>query len=214
MVLLRERRRARPGFIEPCLPSPAETPPSGPDWIHEIKHDGFRLLIRRDAAGVRLITRAGNDFTARFPFVALAAAALEARSFLIDGEAIVTDERGLASFELLRRKRTHAAAVHCAFDLLELDGADFRLQPIETRKRRLAALLRGADAPLVVNAHYEADGATVYRQACRLGCEGIVSKRRGSLYRSGRSPHWIKVKNPAAPAVSREAEEDWGKSWR
>jgi len=209
MVLLRERRRAGPGFSEPCLPSPAKAPPSGPDWIHEIKHDGFRLLVRRDAAGVRLITRNGHDFTSRFPFIAFAAGAVKARSFVIDGEVIVPDDTGLASFELLRRQRANAEAVHCAFDLLELDGVDLRTSPIETRKSRLARLLRGAHEHLVVNAHYEADGAIVYRQACRLGCEGIVSKRRGSLYRSGRSPHWIKVKNPDAPAVRREAEEEW-----
>ncbi len=83
------------GFIEPCLPSPAKRPPSGPDWLHEIKHDGFRIMARRDAAGVRLITRNGNDFTARFPLAVAAIAALPGRSFLIDGEAIVTDDKDL-----------------------------------------------------------------------------------------------------------------------
>jgi ATP-dependent DNA ligase len=140
MVLLRDRRR---GFIEPCLPTPAKGPPKGAGWIHEIKHDGFRLLARREAAGVRLITRHGNDFTSRFPLIAAAVAALPARSCLIDGEAIVCDEKGLAVFDLVRRQRTNAAAVHCAFDLLELDGGDFRQLPIETRKRTLASLLRG-----------------------------------------------------------------------
>ena len=90
------------GIIEPCLPSPAKAPPSGPGWIHEIKHDGFRILARKDSAGVRLITRNGNDFTARFPLIISAVAALPARSCVIDGEAIVCDENGLAIFELIR----------------------------------------------------------------------------------------------------------------
>jgi ATP-dependent DNA ligase len=84
------------GIIEPCLPSPAKAPPSGPGWIHEIKHDGFRIMARRDGAGIRLITRNGNDFTNRFPIIVAAVTALSARSFLIDGEAIVTNGDGLA----------------------------------------------------------------------------------------------------------------------
>jgi bifunctional non-homologous end joining protein LigD len=207
---LRERTRPGLGIIEPCLPSPAKAPPSGPGWIYEIKHDGFRILARRDSAAVRLITRAGNDFSGRFPFIAMAVSKLPVRSCLIDGEAIVCDENGLAVFDLIRRHGALASAVHCAFDLLELDGRDLRREPIEKRKELLAELLRGSKISIVLNEHFEEDGATVFREACRLGCEGIVSKRLGSLYRSGRSPHWVKVKNPKAPAVEREAEEDWG----
>ena len=91
------------GHIPPCLPSRAERPPSGPEWLHEIKHDGFRILARRDATSVRLITRAGNDFSSRFPFIAMALGKLPVRSCLIDGEAIVCDENGLAVFDLIRR---------------------------------------------------------------------------------------------------------------
>ena len=210
MVLLRERvARQRVGAIEPCLPSPAKRPPAGPGWIHEIKHDGFRLLARRDAAGVRLLSRKGNDLGRRFPFVAMAVAALPVRSCTIDGEAIVCDDNGLAVFDLIRGQKALATAVHCAFDLLDLDGEDLRSTPIEVRKRTLQSLLRRAHTSIVFNRHFEADGETVYREACALGCEGIVSKRLGSPYKSGRSPHWVKVKNPAAPAVRREAEEDW-----
>jgi bifunctional non-homologous end joining protein LigD len=208
---LRERNRPGLGIIEPCLPSPANAPPSGRNWIHEIKHDGFRILARRDSAGVRLITRAGNDFSGRFPFIAMAIAKLPVRSCLIDGEAIVCDEKGLAVFELIRRHGALASAVYCAFDLLELNGEDLRRQPIEERKWRLANLLDGSHLSLALNEHFEEDGAMVFRKACELGCEGIVSKRLGSPYRSGRSPHWVKVKNPKAPAVKREAEEDWGR---
>src|SRR6478672_7496291 len=134
--------RAIVHFIEPCLPRRADKPPSGPDWIHEIKHDGFRIMARRDAAGVRLLTRNGYDFAGRFPLVAGAVAALSARSCLIDGEAIVTDRNGLAVFDLIRGRHPSAAAVLCAFDLLELDGEDLRRLPIEDRKAALAELLR------------------------------------------------------------------------
>ena len=129
---------------------------------------------------------------------------------MIDGEAIVCDENGLADFELIQGHRT-ADAVHCAFDLLEMDGRDLRRRPIEERKGLLTQLLHGSNPSIVLNQHYEGDGAIVFREACRLGCEGIVSKRLGSIYRRGRSPLWVKVKNPNAPAVKREAEEDWGR---
>jgi len=105
---------------------------------------------------------------------------LSVRSCLIDGEAIVCDENGLAVFDLIRRHGALASAVHCAFDLLELDGRDLRREPIEERKRLLAKLLRGSHLSIVLNEHFEEDGAIVYREACTLGCEGIVSKRLGS----------------------------------
>ena len=208
------------GIIEPCLPSPAKAPPSDPGWLHEIKHDGFRILARRGPVGVRLLTRHSNDFTARFLLVASAVAALPARSCLIEGEAIVCDENGLPVFELIRGHGSKTSAVLCAFDLLELDGRDLRRRPIEERKGLLAKLLHDPNLSLeaamkksgiVLDKHFVEDGAIVFREACRLGCEGIVSKRLGPIYRSGRSPLWLKVKNPNAPAVKREAEEDWAK---
>ena len=114
-------------------------------------------------------------------------------------------------FELIRRHGALASAVLCAFDLLELDGQDLRREPIEKRKTLLAKLLRGSSLSVVLNETFEEDGAIVFREACKLGCEGIVSKRLGSIYRRGRSPLWLKVKNPNAPAVKREAEEDWSR---
>jgi bifunctional non-homologous end joining protein LigD len=113
-------------------------------------------------------------------------------------------------FDLLRYRQHDRAAVLCAFDLVELDGEDLRRSPFEGRKRALAELLRQKTDGIILNAHYEGDGAAIYKAACTLGCEGIVSKRLGSPYRAGRSVHWVKVKNPAAPAVRREAEEEWG----
>jgi bifunctional non-homologous end joining protein LigD len=206
--MLRARGTAR--FIEPCLPSPAKEPPAGPQWIHEIKHDGFRIMARRGAGGVRLISRHGDDFTSRFPLAAAAVSALPANSFLLDGEAIVTDAKGLAVFDLIRRRRHSSEAVLIGFDLIELDGEDLRGSTIEHRKRKLAKLVRGPHPGIVLNEFFEGDGDILFKHACKLGCEGIVSKRLGSRYRSGWSPHWLKVKNPAAPAVKREAEEDWG----
>ncbi len=162
------RERTRPGLgIEPCLPSPAKAPPSGRDWIYEIKHDGMRILARRDGAGVRLITRHGNDFTSRFPLAVEAVKALSARSFLIDGEAIVTNERGLAVFDLIRHKRHGEDAVLLAFDLIELDGEDLRRTPIEQRKRKLAKLVRSPHAGIVLNEVFEGDGDILFAHAYR-----------------------------------------------
>jgi bifunctional non-homologous end joining protein LigD len=95
----------RTGFIEPCLPSPAERPPVGPGWVHEIKHDGYRLMARRDGAGVRLLTRNGHDWTLRFPLIAQAVGALRVISCLIDGEAVACDDDGLPVFDRLRQRR-------------------------------------------------------------------------------------------------------------
>jgi bifunctional non-homologous end joining protein LigD len=121
-------------------------------------------------------------------------------------------ERGLARFDFLRRRRNEAVAFLYAFDLLELDGTDMRREPIEVRKATLASILRKARHGIRFNEHLEHDcGLTVFQHACKMGLEGIVSKRLGSRYRSGRSPDWVKFKNPDAPAVRREAEEDWAR---
>ena len=133
--MLRERALPHPAaFIEPCLPRPAKQPPAGRGWIHEIKHDGFRIMARRADGRVRLLTRKGNDFSSRFPQIVAALTVLPVRSCLIDGEAVVCNESGLAVFDLIRGYRHDAAAVLCAFDLLDLDGEDLRRTPIETRK--------------------------------------------------------------------------------
>jgi len=199
------------GFIELCLPSPAEHPPSGPDWTHEIKHDGYRLMARRDAARIRLLTRNGHDWSPHYPLILEAVNRFKVRSCLIDGQAVCCDENGLAVFALLRYRERPAEIFLYAFDLLELDGQDLRREPLETRKATLASLLRSCGPGLRLVEHLAHGGDVVYRHACRLGCEGIVSKRLGSPYVSGRTRQWLKFKNPAAPAVKREAEEDWGR---
>jgi bifunctional non-homologous end joining protein LigD len=199
--------RSSPRF-EPCLPRPVQHPPAGPGWIHEIKHDGFRILAHRGGRSVRLLTRNGNDLGDRFPLAAAAIEELPVKSCVIDGEAIVCDDSGFAVFDLIRGHGTNARAVLCAFDLLEVNGEDIRAEPIEDRKRRLAGLLRLPHDGIALNEQFKGDGAMIYKHACALGCEGIVSKRLGSPYRAGRSAHWLKIKNPDAPAV-RRLEEDW-----
>jgi bifunctional non-homologous end joining protein LigD len=136
---------------------------------------------------------------------------LPVKSCVVDGEAIICDDDGLAVFNLIRGHGRNGRALLCAFDLLEVNGEDLRHKPIEERKRRLAGLLRLPHEGIALNEHFGGDGAVVYKHACALGCEGIISKRLGSPYRAGRSAHWLKVKNPAAPAVKREAEEEWRK---
>jgi ATP-dependent DNA ligase len=122
MLIERMRKRLaidRASLIEPCLPSPAKKPPSGANWIHEIKHDGFRLMARRDPVGIRLLTRNGNDWSARFPLVVEAVNHLKVRSCLIDGEVVCCDERGLAIFSTLRQRRNEARAFLFAFANVE-----------------------------------------------------------------------------------------------
>jgi bifunctional non-homologous end joining protein LigD len=155
------RSGRKAGLIEPCLPSPAQAPPTGSDWLHEIKHDGFRIMALRDAKGVRLYTRNGYNFADRFSLVVAAVAALPVRSCLIDGEAIVSDESGLAVFELIRSWPTNLSAVLCAFDLLEADGEDLRRLPIEIRKAGLVQLLRGPQPGIALSTHYVGDGEIV-----------------------------------------------------
>jgi bifunctional non-homologous end joining protein LigD len=172
-------------------------------------------MARRDSAGIRLLTRNGHDWAHRFPLIRAAVEALRVISCLIDGEAVACDDDGLPVFERLRGRRHDASVFFYAFDLIELNGDDLRREPLDVRKATLASLLKRAAPGLRLNEHIEADGPTVFAHACKMGLEGIVSKRRDSPYRSGRSRDWLKCKNPAAPAVRREAQEDWGKErWR
>jgi bifunctional non-homologous end joining protein LigD len=200
------------GFIAPCLPTKADTLPSGEMWLHEIKHDGFRVIARKDGDRVRLYSRLGNDLTSRFPLIVDALAHLRSRSCIIDGEAVACDDNGLASFDLIRHHRANDSVFLYAFDLIELNGDDLRRDPLQVRKATLASILAKARRGIRFNEHIEGDGPTVFAHACKMGLEGIVSKRKDSAYRSGRSPDWLRMKNPDAPAVTREAEEDWSPS--
>jgi bifunctional non-homologous end joining protein LigD len=201
------------GFVAPCLPTTAPQPPSGDGWLHEIKHDGFRVIARKNGHRVKLYSRPGNDLTARFPLVVDALARLRPRSCIIDGEAVACGGDGIACFELIRRWETDGRVFMWAFDLIELNGTDMRRIALATRKAKLADILARAAPGLRFNEHLDEDGPLVFHHACKLGLEGIVSKRRDSPYSSGRSRHWIKSKNPNAPAVKREAKEDRGR-WK
>jgi bifunctional non-homologous end joining protein LigD len=190
---------------QPCLPRLAKRPPNSSYWIHEIKQDGFRILAQKEGDRVRLMTRHGYDCTNQYPLALAAVSALPARSCVIDNEIIVCNEDGLAVYDLLRARTHDHLALLCAFDLIELDGADLRSIAIEDRKQRLAWLLRSPHDGIAMNRHYDEDGAMVYKEACAYGCDGIVSKRRGSPYSAGRSSHWLRVKNPKASAAKRMA---------
>jgi bifunctional non-homologous end joining protein LigD len=196
------------GFVPPCLPTKAPQPPTGDTWVHEIKHDGFRVIARKDGDRVRLYSRPGNSLTDRFPLIVGALAGLRR---IIDGEAVCCDHKGVPSFDRLRYRRHDASVFMYAFDLIELDGDDLRREPLQVREATLASVLAKAAPGLRLNEHIEADGPTVFAHASLMGLEGIVSKRKTSTYRSGRSPDWLKSKNPASEAVRREAEEDWGR---
>jgi bifunctional non-homologous end joining protein LigD len=197
------------GFIAPCLPTKTDKLPSGGEWLHEIKHDGFRIIARKSNGRVRLYSRPGNDFTRRFPLILDALARLRWRSCIINGEAVACDDSGVASFDLVRHHRTNESIFLYAFDLIELNGDDLRRDPLDVRKATLRSVLTKVGHGIRWNEHIEGDGPTVFAHACKLGLEGIVSKRKDSAYRSGRSPDWLKMKNPACSAVKREADEDW-----
>src|SRR5262245_5325633 len=197
------RRQPRPSFIAPCLPTKTDKLPFGSQWLHEIKHDGFRVIARKDGDRVRLYSRPGNDLTRRFPLIAEALARLRSRSCIIDGEAVACDDDGLPSFDRIRYRRHDDAVFLYAFDLIALNGDDLRRDPLEVRKATLASVLSKAASGLRYNEHIEHDdGPTVFAHACKLGLEGIVSKRKDSPYRSGRSSDWLKMKNPACEAVT------------
>jgi bifunctional non-homologous end joining protein LigD len=200
------------GFIAPCLPMAAPRPPSGPLWIHEVKHDGFRVIARKDDERVRLYSRPGNDLTNRFPLIVEAMTRLPPCT--LDGEVVACDVSGVASFNLLLHRKRDDHAFLYAFDLIELSGKDLRREPLEQRKIKLRRLLADTETGLVFNEWIDGedfDGTTVFEHAQSLGLEGIVSKRKDSRYVSGRSPYWLKMKNPASEAALREAEGEWGR---
>src|SRR5712675_3774955 len=134
------------GFIAPCLPTNASQPPSGEEWLHEIKHDGFRIIARKDGERVKLYSRPGNDLTYRFPLIVEAVAKLRSRSCIIDGEAVACGDDGIASFDRIRYRRHDAGVFLYAFDLIALDGDDLRRDPLAVRKATLESLLRRAAA--------------------------------------------------------------------
>ena len=192
----------------PQLASLARTPPTGEQWLHEIKYDGYRIGCHLDAGDVRLLSRNGLDWTPRLPAIVDAVRSLRAREAFLDGEAAVVLPDGRTSFEALqravgdapRRGSTSGPAegrlVYFAFDLLQLDGATLEAVPLEERKARLRTLLgrRRASSLLHYADHVIGQGDLLFEQARALGLEGIVSKRRDRPYRPGRGQDWVKAK--------------------
>ena len=146
---------------------------------------------------MRLYSRPGNDLTYCFTLIVEALARLRSRSCTIDSEAVACDDNGIASFDLLRHRHHDARVFLYAFDLIEVSGDDLRRDPLQVRKATLASMVAKAGPGIRFNEHIEGGGLTVFAHACKLGLEGIVSKRKDSTYRSGRSPDWLKSKNPA-----------------
>lgn len=194
---------AAPGFIEPCLPTVAPRPPQGDDWVYEIKHDGYRLMVRRSGEHVRIYTRRGADWTKRFPRVVDAVQRLKVSSILLDGEGVVCDEQGLAVFDKLHSRANDDSVNLCAFDILELNGEDIRPLKLLDRKARLRKVLARTKDGIYYTDHIADDGKMVFEHACKFGCEGIVAKRIDGPYRSGRTTSWLKIKNPLSPAMKR-----------
>jgi bifunctional non-homologous end joining protein LigD len=171
------QRNLPAGFIAPCLPTKTDKLPSRSHWLHEIKHDGFRVIARKSGAQVRLYSRPGNDLTYRFPLIVETLARLRSRSCIIDGEAVACDDNGVTSFNRVRYRRHDKSIFLYAFDLIELNGDDLRRDPLEGRKATLEMILAKAAIGIQFNEHMEGDGQTVFRHACKLGLEGIVYSR-------------------------------------
>ncbi len=187
----------RPAWVAPQLATLVSGPPPGDEWVHEIKLDGYRILLRIEGGRASLLTRNRQDWTARFPAVAEAAAALPVKEALLDGEIVALDRAGVSSFQALQQAdqlETGRTLVYVAFDLLFLDGADLRPRPLVERKARLARLLKGRRGRLRYSEHFDVPGKRVYDRACRLGLEGIVAKQKDAPYTSGRGSAWLKVK--------------------
>src|SRR5918998_3994090 len=170
------RPGAFPGFIEPCHPTLAERAPTGAGWLHEIKADGYRVQVHIRRGRVSVYSREGLDWTDQYPTIVRACERLAASEAILDGEAQVAGERGIADLQALRRelgRKDSTRLAYHAFDLLYLDGRDLRDAPLSERKTLLRDLLAAAALPLVYVEHIAGDAETIYRHACKIGLEGI-----------------------------------------
>jgi bifunctional non-homologous end joining protein LigD len=187
-----------------CIPTRGTKVTSAPDWLHEIKYDGYRMRVERNGDRVRLITRNGYDWTNRYPWIVEAALKNQQKQFVIDGEAVILGVDGIPDFNALRSRKQDNEVQLYAFDILALDGEDLRQLPLSMRKTNLARLLaRRPDGIFVAPFEHGEIGPDLFRAACNMGLEGLVSKRLDRPYRAWRSPDWIKVKNRKHPAMER-----------
>jgi len=192
----RTRGKAAAGYIPELDPTEAKTPPTGPGWVHEVKWDGFRAQAHLRNGKVTTYSRSGLDWTDKFDTVSEAVARLKAKSAVLDGEVVVIGPGGKPDFQALRRNlNKHSQDLtYYAFDLLELNGKDLRGWPLIERKAALEKLLVRAPDRVRYVEHFDSDAGDVMRAACKLGLEGIVSKKADSLYKSGRQESWVKSK--------------------
>lgn len=183
-------------FIKPLEPELVLEPPVSDDWFHEIKYDGFRTELIRDWAGVRAFTKNGHDWSKRYWPIVTAAEQLKAESFILDGEMIAPEADGRPNFHAMHARMTWNAELlaFVAFDILYLNGEDLRKAPAIERKAILWDLVKPAQGIIQYSQHVEGGGAEFYAAAEKLNLEGIVSKRRGSPYRSGPADIWVKTK--------------------
>jgi bifunctional non-homologous end joining protein LigD len=187
-----------PEFVPPQLATLVATPPSGVDWLHEMKFDGYRILCRIQKGRATLLSRNGKDWTDHFPDVAAAAAALPARQALLDGEVAVLLPNGTTKFQALQNALAgveQGQVCYFVFDLLHLDGQDLTGATLESRKRALETLVGSRrDGVIRISTHVVGQGEDFFKQACRLSLEGIIAKRRDAPYEPGRGRSWLKVK--------------------
>src|SRR5436190_1000147 len=178
----------------PQLAQLVKTAPSGPEWVHELKYDGYRIGCRIDGGRATLVTRNGNDWTKAFPEIAEAAARLKVKTALLDGEVCVVLPDGRTSFQALQNlsREDRRRLVYFVFDLLFLDGRPLAREPLDVRKAALQRIVRGPRIQFA--AHFEGDGPAAFREACRLGLEGIISKERSQPYAAGKRTGWVKTK--------------------
>jgi bifunctional non-homologous end joining protein LigD len=184
-----------PRFVAPQLATLVDAAPTGKEWVHETKYDGYRAIASVGGARAIIRTRSGLDWTKKFRSLAGALSKLRCRSALLDGEIAVTGKGGRTDFSALQQALSggRGRMKYYLFDLLELDGRDLRQQPLLERKLLLRKLLQGAQGPLIYSKHV-AGGERAFRRACRKGLEGIVSKLATAPYRSARTRTWLKVK--------------------
>lgn len=194
----------RSSAFQPCIPSRGTAVPTGKDWFHEIKHDGYRLIVQGDGQRVRLFTRNGHDWSGRFPLITEAALRNRNSSFVLDGEAVLLGADGISDFNGLHSRKHDNEVTFYAFDMLVSDGDDIRKLPLSRRKTNLSRLLaRRVDGILLSDFEQGEIGPDLYLHSCLMGLEGLVSKHKDRPYRAGRSPHWVKVKNRKHPAMNR-----------
>ena len=194
---VRPKRQLPPGFILPCQPAIADRVPTGDGWIHELKHDGFRILAFKDGETVRLWSRNGRDWSAEFVAITEAMRGLPFKRIMLDGEAVAHCLEGLPHFHKLLGDGQATACLY-AFDLLWLEAQDVRGVELIGRRRMLQKVLKKVGPVLRFSEHLSAEqGEGMFRHACAMGLEGIVSKKLTSRYKSGACKSWLNVKNPA-----------------